>query len=122
MRLSTEEHWHHYECFNPACSTCGLSGCVMALRLPVSFDVPVVACPVCGKSMRHDYTTPATESGHLATYDDLQSAGLRIAGAPLKLDDDVQTMKGTREELEAVQLQRDQQQAALIARATESNE
>lgn len=44
------------------------------------------------------------------------------AEAPLKLDDDVQTMKGTREELEAVQLQRNQQQAALIARATESNQ
>ena len=44
------------------------------------------------------------------------------AAASLTLDDDVQTMKGSREELEVVQLQRNQQQAALIARATRSNE
>lgn len=46
----------------------------------------------------------------------------RAADKPPKLDDDVRTMKGTREELEVVQVQRNQQQAALIARATRSNE
>lgn len=74
MKLSTEERWHHYECMNGVCVTSGLSGCVMALRLPIFFDSPAVDCPMCGAGMLYNYTTPATESGHLATRDDIDNA------------------------------------------------